>query len=91
MKIRILFLFIVFANIYSLSFSQITFGDIEKQKNTTLIKPEPYDSLKNFSYHNDEINYKQYIGLQFYLPPYKNPVQVNIKQINHSSSHLSLI
>jgi hypothetical protein len=78
MKTRIIILYLLFANV-CLSFSQVTIGNIEKQNNTTQLKPETYDSLKNFSYHYNEIDYNQYIGLQFYLPPFKNPIASEIK------------
>lgn len=78
MKTRIIILYFVFVNV-SPSYSQITIGNIEKQSITTKLKPKPYDSLKNFSYHYNEIDYKQYIGLQFYLPPFINPIASEVK------------
>ena len=78
MKTRIIILYLLLASI-SFSYSQITIGNIEKQNITTQIKPESYDSLKNFTHHYNEIDYKQYIGLQFYLPPFKNPIASEVK------------
>lgn len=63
-------------------YSQVTIGKIAKQIDTTFIKPEPYDSLCDFGKSRDKYgrltslnraDYKQYIGIQFYLPPLTNP------------------
>jgi len=75
MKARIIIFYLLFANFSYLTYSQITIGNIEKQNVKTALRPEPYDSLKNFGllYNENEIEFKKYIGLQFYLPPFKNP------------------
>jgi|SRR5690554_2826740 len=72
MKNRIL-LFILLINSVQLCYSQITIGKIEKKKDTVILRPEPYDSLKNLVRQERAIDYKQYIGLQLYLPPFSNP------------------
>lgn len=72
MKNKIL-LFIILINSIQLSYSQITIGSIEKKKDTVILRPEPYDSLKNLVRQERVIDYKQYIGLQLYLPPFSNP------------------
>ena len=63
-------------------FSQITIGKVERQLDTTVLRPPAYDSLKNFecyesyfqhTYNEDRMSsfifYKQYIGLKIYFPP----------------------
>jgi len=61
--------------------SQITIGKIEKQKDTAVLRPTPYDSLNDFEYiRNTDIyqdgtyidlsyQYKKYIGQKIYVPP----------------------
>lgn len=56
----------------NLIYSQITITEIEKTEDRIVLKPEPYDSLKNWEYHEKLADYKQYIGLQIYLPPTPN-------------------
>jgi len=72
MKVKILF-FILFINSVQFCYSQISIGKIEKKIDILVLKPEPYDSLKNLTWQKSNIDYKQYIGLQFYLPPFSNP------------------
>lgn len=72
LKVLIFFLFIVLVNTFSL-YSQITITDVEKSEEKIVLKPEPYDSLKNLEYKQRLVDYKQYIGLQIYLPPSSNP------------------
>lgn len=54
-------------------FSQITITEIEKREEKIVMKPEPYDSLKNWEQFEKMGDYKKYIGLQIYLPPFSNP------------------
>ncbi len=55
-------------------YSQIPFGNIEKkEKIKEAIRPAPYDSSKNMEYQKNLIDYKQYIGLQLFLPQITNP------------------
>ena len=54
-------------------YSQVTITEINKIEEKVVIKPEPYDSLKNWEYHEKITDYKQYIGLQIYLPPSLSP------------------
>lgn len=56
----------------SLLYSQITITEVEKIEERIVLKPAPYDSLKNWEYHKKLGDYKQYIGLQIYLPPTAN-------------------
>ena len=72
-KKYILALFLILC-INEFLYSQITIGKIEKQKDTAILRPSPYDSLKNFENFNpdDFYQYKKYIGLKFYLPPLSN-------------------
>lgn len=70
MKTKFIFLFLLL-NLLSIpvSFSQITIGKIVKQKKDTIVeRPIPYDSIRNFEFPENPINYKQYVGLQVYLP-----------------------
>jgi len=59
------------ALLYSIStFAQISIGNIEEKKPAAVeIKVPVYDSSSNFKMQNKYENYKQYAGLQFYLPP----------------------
>lgn len=57
---------------YNLS-SQVTIGSVVKKEEKIVLKPPTYDSLVNFTNHDNPIDYSQYIGLQFYLPPITNP------------------
>lgn len=68
---------------YSKLYSQISIGTIERQKESIVLKPEPYDSLKNFTKQERLIDYKQFIGLEFFLPPFNNPI---IGQYENESS-----
>ncbi len=63
--------FILFLFLFSrLVYSQVTIGAIEKKEEKIVLKPPPYDSLKNFEdQYPSFIDYRQYIGLQVYLPP----------------------
>src|SRR5665647_295278 len=77
--IKVFFL-ILFTNMsISKVYSQVTIGKIVKEIDSTYVMPEPYDSLCDFGASKDftpidyKLNYKQYIGLQFYLPPLSNP------------------
>jgi hypothetical protein len=54
-------------------YSQITITEIEKYEEKEVLRPEPYDSLKNLEVKKLAREYKQYIGLQIYLPPLSNP------------------
>src|ERR1700747_3353976 len=55
---------------YSSGFSQITITEIKKRKDTTVLRPAPYDSLKNMEEKENPIDYKQYVGLDIYIPPF---------------------
>lgn len=65
----LLFLILTSLDLYS----QITITEINKIEEKVVLKPEPYDSLKNWEYHERLADYKQYIGLKVYLPPFENP------------------
>lgn len=56
----------------NLIYSQITITEVEKTEERIVLKPAPYDSLKNWEYHEKLGDNKQYIGLQIYLPPTPN-------------------
>lgn len=52
-------------------FSQITIGSVEKNISPKIEpKPIPYDSLINYKKQEEPLNYKMYIGLKLFLPPY---------------------
>lgn len=57
-------------------YSQVTIGTVEKKKQEEkiVLKPPPYDSLKNIEYQNEPINYYQYVGLKLYTFPISNPI-----------------
>jgi len=63
---------IIIINSPNFLFSQVTITEIEKIEENIVAKPSPYDSLKNWEYKERLSDYKQYIGLQIYLPPIKN-------------------
>jgi len=75
MKLKVIkFLpFIFLINSFNL-YSQITITEIEKSEEKIVLKPEPYDSTKNWEEKERLADYKQYIGLQIYLPPTPNRV-----------------
>src|ERR1700740_165247 len=62
---------IAIALLYSVAtLAQISIGNIEEKKPVvTETKIPVYDSLSNFKTQNKYEDYKQYVGLQFYLPP----------------------
>ena len=64
--------FIFLINSFNL-YSQITITEFEKSEEKIVLKPEPYDSLKNWESKERLGDYKQYIGLQIYLPPFDDP------------------
>ena len=54
------------------TYSQITIGSktLEtKEEKIEVLKPKPYDSLKDLEFQHPDINFYQYIGLKLYLPP----------------------
>ena len=68
--VNMIITFCYFGNIYS----QITIGNIEKRPDTIMLKPVSYDSLNDFKPKSNLIDYRQYVRLQVYLPPFKNPI-----------------
>lgn len=56
-----------------LLFSQISISEIENVEKTIFVKPEPYDSSQKWEYYDNVTEYKKYIGLQVYIPPFENP------------------
>lgn len=55
------------------TFGQITIGNVEKYSEEKIeVKPTPYDSLKNFTEQEKLSDYKMYVGLKFYKPPFDN-------------------
>lgn len=48
--------------------SQVTVTEIEKIEEKIVLKPAAYDSINNWNRHEKVSDYKQYIGLQIYLP-----------------------
>ncbi len=59
---------------------QITIKEMDKKiEEKIVIKPEPYDSLKNWETHENEKDYKMYIGLQVYLPPFVNQTDESMR------------
>jgi len=71
-----IFLF-VFVLLSFTCFSQITITEIERKEELIVTKPEQYDSLKNWEIQENLNAYKQYIGLQVYLPPFENIKQTD--------------
>lgn len=69
-SIIVLFLLVIWFNRVN---SQITIGNIEIKKDTTILKPATYDSLNDFKVQEKLLDYKQYIRLKLYLPPLTNP------------------
>jgi hypothetical protein len=53
-------------------YSQITITEIEKKINPIVEKPAPYDSLKDWQLQDKFIDYKQYVGLELFIPPMPN-------------------
>ena len=78
----------VFLNIPNIHSAQITITDIEKSEEKIVLKPAPYDSLKNWERKERVGDYKQYIGLQIFLPPESNPM-LNLYRGGYSSIFLS--
>jgi len=75
MKSRIsLLLFLISLFNSFLLYSQITITEIQKSEERIVLKPESYDSLNNWQSFERLGDYKQYIGLKIYLPPFENPV-----------------
>ena len=85
-KLTNIFFIIIFILFGNKLFSQVTLGEIEKVEVTEVLKPPVYDSLKNFEAFNvrmtqydttyppnEQLFYKQYIGLNLYIPPFSNP------------------
>lgn len=67
---QILSVFVLFFFTFNHLFSQVTIGNIEKPKEEKIIlKPPVYDSLKNFEFQKDTLDYYQYIGLHLYITP----------------------
>ena len=68
-KTLLLFNIFLLANINSL-YSQVTITEIEKIEEKIISKPVAYDSINDWGNHHEKVSdYKQYIGLQIYLPP----------------------
>lgn len=72
-KIKKILCLLFLLSLFNQTYSQITIGNIEKVKDTVLLKPVPYDSLNNFKAQSKLIDYEQYIRLKIYLPPFENP------------------
>ena len=71
MKVKIvIFIWCLFGLHFAL-FSQVTIREIKKN-DTTVPKPVQYDSLKDYQFHDNLLDYKQYIGLELFLPPITN-------------------
>ena len=68
--------------IFSSFFSQITITELNTKEEIIFIKPDNYDSTQNWKNFKKNYNYKQYIGLQVYLPPINNPSISNIEEMN---------
>ena len=64
--------FIMFLYIPIPLYSQVTVKEFEPKVESLVQKPVPYDSLKNLEYQKNFNDYKQYIGLQLFLPEYDN-------------------
>ncbi len=73
MKYKSLIFCILIIAVTSKVFSQVTISEVKKTKDSVATKPEPYDSLQRFERQKKNIDYKKYIGLDFYLPPFSNP------------------
>ena len=68
-KTLLLFNIFLLANINSL-YSQVTITEIEKIEEKIISKPVAYDSINDWGNNHEKVSdYKQYIGLQIYLPP----------------------
>jgi hypothetical protein len=69
-------------SIVNLSNGQVTILDIEKEIIKEYPKPPVYDSLENWEIQNKISDYKKYIGLRTFLPPYELPDKNNtVKRI----------
>ncbi len=73
MKTRINITSLIILFTITCAHSQITIRNTSKN-DTIVQKPDIYDSLKQFEGQERKIDYKQYIGLQFYLSPFSNPL-----------------
>ncbi|BDX37999.1 hypothetical protein CYCD_13540 [Tenuifilaceae bacterium CYCD] len=69
-------------------YSQVTITEIKKIEVKDFLKPEPYDSLKNWETFEKIGEYKKYIGLQVYLIPFTNP---HLYYDNRESTQLPLL
>src|SRR5690606_6000460 len=67
----IIITFLAFGNVQQ-GYTQITIGKIDQIEQEIVDRPKTYDSLKNIEWHKALKDYKQYIGLQVYLPPISN-------------------
>lgn len=70
MKIKLAALLSIFFCKSIFVYSQVTIGNVEKEEKKALM-PVRYDSLNDFSAQDNFIDYYQYVGLKFYLPPSK--------------------
>ncbi len=66
--VAILTLFVINPN-----FGQVTISNIEKENYKIYPKPPEFDSTQNWKSQNKYSDYKKYIGVQIYLPPYELP------------------
>ncbi|MFW6026905.1 MAG: hypothetical protein ACOCRX_11245, partial [Candidatus Woesearchaeota archaeon] len=71
MKYKTLIICFLVIAVTSKVFSQVTIGEVKKseEKDSIISKPEPYDSLQRFERQQKDVEYKKYIGLDFYLTP----------------------
>ncbi len=71
MKIKLFILFILLTICSKAVSSQVTIRELVKKNDTVSAKPPTYDSLKDWhgQYYEKNRDYKQYIGLEIYIPP----------------------
>ena len=67
-SIIIALLFIIFFLNSTFLFSQVTLSEIKQSTEKIVIKPPPFDSLKNWEAESIS-DLKKYVGQQIYLPP----------------------
>ena len=71
-KLKLILVLIILINT-KFSFSQVTIAtETTPTIQEAVVKPPIYDSLENWKQFERLADYKQYIGQQIYLPPFKN-------------------